>query len=449
MKPNNTIPPIPHDGYKKILVRAGFNPLVKYSPCDFFSKNLVGDNLGNLLFAYGAMNVLWTENTTIKQLYDKPHYSDEEIDYINSNFDVFVMPMADAFRPSYLHQLRSYISLIRKLKIPVIVLGIGLRTTYEPQFCINPELDSVVKLFVSTVLEHSAKLGLRGTITATYLSKLGFKEDRDFVPIGCPSLYTYGNNIHIKTISSYDNIKCGKLLFNTNTWAKNHFSEFIPYIDNFIQNIVNEVPNHFLVQQKIQEFKYLYFGKIFSSRMLVNSIFTDDDFNKLHQEDRVKCFTNVPSWIKFCQDADLFVGNRFHGAVAAVLSGVPHIFLPFDGRTRELSEFHHLTSIIPDKIKEKSNIRDYIDVLDFKSFDNYQDANLSNYIEFLENNGLQHIFKQQSGYEIGLTPMEKLVDCSYISIPCMESLSVLGKTKRIISCLPFFADRVKSHIHLF
>ncbi|MBQ6038603.1 MAG: polysaccharide pyruvyl transferase family protein [Bacteroidaceae bacterium] len=233
-----TSPCISQNSYKRILVRAGFDPLKDYKPLDFLNKNLVGDNLGNLLFAYGAMNVLWTENSSIKQMYDKSHYSDEEVDYINNNFDVFVMPMADAFRTSYITQLKSYTSLIQKLKIPVIVLGIGFRTTYEPQFCITPELDSIVKQFVSAVLEHSSKLGLRGEITATYLSKLGFKEDRDYVPIGCPSLYTYGNKPHIRGFSSFDKIKRGKLIFNTNTWAKNHFNEFIPRIDRFILDVL-------------------------------------------------------------------------------------------------------------------------------------------------------------------------------------------------------------------
>ena len=159
----------------RILVRAGFSPTKAYRPYHFFTNNLVGDNVGNLLFAYGAMNVLWTENTSIEQIYDKSNYSEEEIDYINNNYDVFVMPMADAFRSTYIQQLLSYINLIQKLKNPVIVLGIGFRTSYEPQFDRDSDLNIVVKKFVELVLDHSNKLGLRGDITGSYLKKLGFK----------------------------------------------------------------------------------------------------------------------------------------------------------------------------------------------------------------------------------------------------------------------------------
>ena len=182
--------------------------------------------------------------------------------------------------------------------------------------------------------------------------------------------------------------------------------------------------------------------------MHIDRILSDADFNEMHKDDRVKCFINVPSWIKFCEDADLFVGNRFHGAAVATLAGVPHIFLPFDGRTRELSAFHHFTTLSPESIKDNLSFRDYLDLLDFDSFNNYQDANFLNYIDFLNKNGLQHIFDKQSSYKFGESPME---DASrhipYEPISCMESLSLLEKTKRIISSLPYFIDRLETHIH--
>ena len=145
----------------KILVRAGFNPLLKYSPIDYMSKNIVGHNVGNLIYAYGVMNVLWTEQVVIDQIYDKNKFTDVEADFINDNYNAFVIPLADAFRTQYIPYLKAYTSLINKLKIPVIVIGVGLRTTYEPKFDTDLELNRVVKDFVTAVLNHSSKLGLR------------------------------------------------------------------------------------------------------------------------------------------------------------------------------------------------------------------------------------------------------------------------------------------------
>ncbi|WP_047596347.1 polysaccharide pyruvyl transferase family protein, partial [Salmonella enterica] len=79
--------------------------------------------------------------------------------------------------------------LIRKLKIPVIVTGVGLRANYEPQLDEGFSFDEDVTNFVKAVLEKSAQIGVRGQITADYLKKLGFNAELDFRVIGCPSLY--------------------------------------------------------------------------------------------------------------------------------------------------------------------------------------------------------------------------------------------------------------------
>ena len=371
-----------------ILVRAGFCPIQEYSPIDFIMRNLVGDNLGNMLFAYGVMNMLWTKNTSIAQIYDKLHYTDEDINVINSNYDAFVMPMADAFRPTFIPQLKSYTSLIQKLKIPVIVIGIGLRTTYEPKFCINTDLDNAVCQFVKSVLDHSSKLGLRGEITGTYLKKLGFKEERDYIPIGCPSLYTYGNNIATKELLDYDRLKQGKLVFNANSRAQYLFGEYIKGINSFILNTIREIPNHYFIQQLTSELKEIYLGKLYTNRVKVASVLPVNEMQKMLKSDKVKCFLDVPSWVNFCKDADLFIGNRFHGAAAAILAGSPHLFLPFDGRTRELSEFHHITSISPYDLKRGKQLIDYLSTLDFYSFEKHLNNTFENYIDFLNSNRL-------------------------------------------------------------
>ena len=431
----------------KILVRAGFNPLLKYSPIDFMTKNIVGHNIGNLIYAYSVMNILWTEQVTIEQIYDKNYYSDDEASFINANYDVFVIPFADAFRYQFIPCLKAYTSLIKRLKIPVIVCGVGIRTSYEPKFDINPELNQVVKDFVAVVLDHSTKLGLRGEITGSYLKFLGFKEERDYVPIGCPSLYMYGNNIHLRDMSALQNLKNGKLLFNSNIWGKNLLGEYSPYIDNFIRSFVDFIPNHFLIQQTVQELKYLYLGKIYSRKIHLESIFSEEEFQMMHKLNRVICFTDVPSWINFCSDADLCVGNRFHGTVASILSGTPHIFIPIDGRTRELSDFHHFTAVPFQNLRSNTKIDDYLSNLDFFSFEKYHDYNFRHFIDFIYSNGLNHIFENKSSYIFGESPMERVIKYNPEPIACMDSLSLLGKIKRITLCLPFFMERIKTHLH--
>lgn len=429
----------------KFLIRAGFNPTINYKPTDFLRKNLVGDNLGNMLFAYGAMNALWTEDTIIEQLYDKPIYTEKDIEYINT-FDAFVLPMADAFRISYIPQLRSYISLIKKLHIPVIVLGIGFRTSYEPQFNISSDLDKIAKEFVSVVLDHSACIGLRGGITGDYLRKLGFKDGKDYIPIGCPSLYTYGNNITTKEVLEYERLKQGKLIFNANSRAQNLFGEYVGGVNSFILNSIKEIPNHYLIQQLTTEFREIYLGKLYTNKVKVDSILPTYEMQDMLKMGKVKCFLDVPSWIAFCKEADLFIGDRFHGAVSAILAGTPHIFLPFDGRTRELSEFHHITKINPISLSKDSCLHNNIDRLDCYSFTKYHRRNFDNYISFLNKNGIHHIFKKELNYKFGESPMEKRIRKPIETIQSMESLSMIGKVNRVIQYSPYVIKKVVAYI---
>ncbi|MGN0180992.1 MAG: polysaccharide pyruvyl transferase family protein, partial [Candidatus Ornithomonoglobus sp.] len=149
---------------KRYLVRAGFNPLKTYTPYDLLRNNFIGDNSGNLFFAYGVMNVLRTEDTEIEQTY-KWRFTAEDAAIINERYDAVVLPMADAFREPFINALKGYTDLINRLTIPVVVIGIGLRAPYEPGLNNKFIFDEAAKEFVKAVLDHSAMLGLRGEIT--------------------------------------------------------------------------------------------------------------------------------------------------------------------------------------------------------------------------------------------------------------------------------------------
>lgn len=427
---------------KRILVRAGFNPQVKYAPNDFLTRNLVGDNVGNLMFAYGVMNVLWTDDTQVDQVYDKS-FSDKEAQRINETYDYLVLPMADAFRAEFVWQLKAWTHLIKRLTIPVVVIGIGLRTMYEPELHREFIFDAVVKEFVRAVLDHSSMLGLRGEITGKYLSRLGFVEGRDFIPIGCPSLYMYGDAIVTRDILPQENLLRGKFLFNVNTWAINHYEGHISEINAFITRTSRVFPDHYLIQQKIHEFKDIYLGRFHrgGESVYIKDLFEVEDIRRMYKENRVRFFLDVPSWIRFCQDADLFVGNRFHGSVAAILAGCPHVFLPFDGRTRELADFHSVTTLTPSEIEKGKDIRDFYDKIDFHSFEKRHKANFENYLTFLSRNGLgvNNIFNKQTHFKMGSSPMERTLSWSENNshMVSMDSLSQGEKVRRLLSVCSF------------
>lgn len=131
------------------------------------------------------------------------------------------------------------------------------------------------------------------------------------------------------------------------------------------------------------------------------------------------------------EDIDLFVGNRFHGTVAAVLAGTPQVIIPFDARTRELTEYHHLTHLYSSEIKPETSIVDYLERLDFSSFEKNQHRNLCHYLDFLRKNRLDSIFEKSLSISKGESPMESKIGPPVTDIiHCAESLDVKEQGKR-------------------
>ena len=410
---------------KKYLVWSGFNPLYKYNPLDHITKNINGGNTGNMMFAYGVMNVLNSENSTC----DPTYYFDrlKDADFINDNYDALIFPLADAFRDSFMNQLSAFTSLMKKIKIPCIVIGAGLRAPFEPDLNEKRIFDDTVKEFVKAILDHSECLGLRGDISCRYLSKLGFHEEKDFIAIGCPSLYTYGNSIIYKSLRFDETIK---LAVNFNSLSPEHIQNFI------INNLIN-YENSYLIQQRLVEMLDIYLN--YNNKYIVWGAM-EKIKERLMQEDKLKYFMNIPEWLCFMRSIDLFVGTRFHGTVAAILAGVPHCILPFDSRMRELTEYHSITHLFPNEIKEGSTIRDYIDVLDWDSFRKNHEKNLVRYIDFLKRNNLSSIFDNCLPSEILFmsSPMEREI----MRINSIHSFASESFSERVSRLCWFFFYRI-------
>lgn len=173
-----------------------FPPLETFDAPQMILNNSIRGNVGNLVNAYGVFRTLMTEGTTITPDYYKTNHNNADL--INEKYDYYIIPLADAFRKEFVHTLRRYTKLIKKLKIPVVVIGVGLRASYEPNLDEGFPFDDDANSFVSAVLEKSSIIGVRGEITAKYLSKLGFREEIDHMVIGCPSMYTFGNELKIR-----------------------------------------------------------------------------------------------------------------------------------------------------------------------------------------------------------------------------------------------------------
>lgn len=365
---------------KNILIRAGMSPFDTFDVPHILLNNSIGGNVGNLVYQFSVFRTLMTEGTTITP--DYYHYDPKNADEINEKYDMYVIPLADAFREQFVPSLRKYTKLIKKLKIPVVVIGVGLRAPFEPKLNEGFPFDEDVKAFVKAVLEKSSIIGVRGEITAKYLSRLGFREGVDHEVIGCPSMYAFGRELKIReTDITKDSLVC----VNSSRLSPNH-------VLNFIARGMEEFPNFYFIPQWLKELQLTYVGHPPLSKSSKN--YPDKMSHPIYMNNRVVFPLNVVTWLDLLRKADLAFGARLHGNIMATIAGTPSLIIPKDARMRELAEYHQLTYVMANEITDETRLSDLIEKVDFQSPTRRQAQNFDHFINFLNKNNIDHIYKE-------------------------------------------------------
>ncbi|ETI69168.1 polysaccharide pyruvyl transferase family protein [Neobacillus vireti] len=371
---------------KKILVRSGMSPLDTLGADEIIKRNTIGNNVGNLIFANSVFRNITTDNVElVSDYYGK---NPDDADMINETYDAYIFPLANAIRPGFIPTLKKYTALIKKLTIPVYVIGIGVQFPYEPNIKTKRPFDDDVKNFVKAVLEKSSTLGLRGQITADYLSHLGFKEGRDHQVIGCPSMYTFGNNITIRNLELSDS---SSISVNMTPKADQKVLEFLNGLTHKFDNL-NFVP------QDMDELVLTYAGAPLLGGAINSKLanYPNSLSSHVYKEGKVKYFLNAATWIEHMKTVDLSIGTRLHGNIVPTLAGTPSITIPIDARVRELSEYHNLPRVSSEEINGNTRLEDLIEKVDFHSVEKSHQKNYENFISFLDKIGVNHIYDKNA-----------------------------------------------------
>lgn len=377
---------------KNILIRAGISPLDNFDACYMLNHNSIGDNVGNLIYAYSIFKTLMTDSVEkITPNYYKSLQGKAE--EINEKYDAFVIPLADAFRADFMPEMRKMTALIKELKIPCIIIGVGLRAPFELGEAMSYPFDEDIKEFIKAVLDKSSIVGVRGEYTSAYLKRLGFREEIDHTVIGCPSMYTNGPDMNIREVNL---TKDSLLSMNASVLSPNN-------VHDFMRRCEKQFPNHYFLPQRLQEMRLLYTGMPYYHKQ--QGIYPTKITDTIYKEDRVKFFLNIPTWMDFLSKAELSVGGRLHGNIVGTVSGCPSILIPHDARMKELTEYHHLTHIWAKDINETTDLLDLAAKLDFHEVSRFHKKNFEHYIDFLDKNGLDHIYKENNNPKEA--PLEK------------------------------------------
>jgi hypothetical protein len=159
---------------KRILLRSPKDPFQVVSPRVVLDKNLIGTNAGNLVFLQATWKILGTPGVGLAP--DGLRVSPAAAGEINERYDVYVIPLANAFRLSFEPILIRMTQLIERLRIPVVILGVGAQAGLDFKLDRLRKIEPSVRAFVSAVLDRAPSIGVRGELTHTYLTGLGFRD---------------------------------------------------------------------------------------------------------------------------------------------------------------------------------------------------------------------------------------------------------------------------------
>lgn len=377
---------------KKILMRGAKSPLDNQTPYQVIAGNTIGNNIGNLLFPHSISRTLMVEDTEIdtinfSKVSGEPGKMRELAANINREYDVLVLPFANAFRLSFMGELKKITYLVKKLSIPCVVVGVGMQAKLGKELD-NAELNKVVTDFVKAILNKSAILGLRGENTAQYLTRLGFVAEKDFTVIGCPSMFLYGKDLPIPHING---------LTEQSTISINSKISLPQRFHDFMYRCRKDVRDYYYIPQVIEEIRRMYVGIPFPEKFAtkIPDHFPGSLAHPSYVQDKARTFINVTSWLEFLSQRDFSIGSRIHGNIAAVLAGTPAFVIVSDQRIKELVDYHHIQHIMLSDLKKETRIFDLYQQADFTQVLQGHEERFLHYLDFLRQNGLETIYDEK------------------------------------------------------
>jgi hypothetical protein len=361
----------------RIALRSAKNPWDVVGPLTTYRRNTFRNNSGNMVFGQSVHRALTTSQTEVES--NRFVVSTAEADRLNAEADVFVVPLANAFRPSFADALERLTEMIERLKIPVVVVGVAAQGTIEYDAARLRRLRPAVKRFAAAVLDRSATIGVRGEFTGDYLNGLGFSA---VDVIGCPATYMWGGELDVTR-------KVNEL-----TPAARLSMGVSPYLKAMGPVLTHQLRRYDDLTYVAQDRDTL--GALLAGRRVNDPRFGADAPVRLTHpafvQDKVRFFLDPTPWLAHMRERDYYLGSRIHGSIVSVLAGTPATVLAHDSRTRELAEFHRIPYRRLDRIEPSTDAAELYDDLDLDPMNQAHPGNFANYLAFLARNNLPHVW---------------------------------------------------------
>ncbi|MFF3498076.1 polysaccharide pyruvyl transferase family protein [Streptomyces sp. NPDC003247] len=381
---------------KRILLRSGKSPFDVIPVEEALHRDVIATNSGNLIFSDATHKILTTPDS---EVFSNGMRTDiGAAGRINDEYDAFVVPLANAFRPSFEAALQRLTRLIGKLKIPVVVVGVGAQTgvTYDPARL--KAMEPTVRAFCSAVLNHSASIGVRGEFTEQYLNDMGFK---DVEVIGCPSMFLWGDTLTVEKRVPALNAQSRVAVNGSHTAVRGGG------LHKIIARAHGQYPNLRYIGQNLTDAKQLHWRDVNSPAGRITEMPTHPD-HPMYREDKARVYIDPVTWIDDLRDFDYSFGSRIHGNIAALLAGTPATVLAFDSRTLELCRYFEIPHRLLNEVPADLDPAVLYEEADFGPLTGNHKERFDRFTAFLDKNGLDNTFTHGDGGEAFETKLRSL-----------------------------------------
>jgi hypothetical protein len=365
----------------------------------------MGANEGNLLYINSVARALNARGQKVETGGYLIHREDDPSEWIaetNRRYDAFVIPLANAFRFGYSPRLARYTEIIKRLDIPVFVIGVGAQATLDQADQEGSDItmghtgaarkldpadverhNGIVRDFVSAVLEKSALIGVRGDVTKRYLTGIGIDPNR-VQAIGCPSLYTWGGDFSMKPKLA-GGLQHDSAIGMSVDYRISAMAETVQLNTDEYSNLVSPV-------QDDRSARLVVSGEEKFDMSRVDPRMPTHRGHRLYQEGRLLYYPSPWAWIESYRDREFTFGTRLHGTIAGLLGGVPGHLLVHDTRTLELAEFHKIPYSLMDHFASAPTAEELYERTEMGPFLENHPVLFSRYVDFLHANGFKTAF---------------------------------------------------------
>jgi hypothetical protein len=349
----------------------------------------------------------------------------EQFDIINDECHAVIAVMQNALFPGFFGK-HLPISYLKQLKIPVILLSLGIQFRFGDELKLtSDDIESLKWLH-----DHAVSSQLRGHITEELLARYGITNTR---VLGCPSLLWPGNRELPIRVPTYDNVGftitdmgaipvLHKFQFEVmeKVFERSKAFSLIAQGGEYVlqeyltlrDGVHPSLREDFIVEGNKETPKSEFSGSLLPGQLMKSYVkrFSIEEKKKsvewyyrelsdsLRQNVISRGFFSsiLPEYIRRARDISLIVGTRLHGNIIALSQGTPAVFLAHDYRLKDMIEFLHLPHLAFDK-----NETDFdLDQCNWERFEKLMPMIYDGFAAFFEENGLKHTLSQGSKHKI-------------------------------------------------